>query len=302
MHYKDITDKLGGDFSATQIAGWLHNNKIKKVNRSIFSNEDKTFIFKNYKSTTYKEIADKLNFSERQIRHYVEHYLDNKTRVFNDRYFQNIDTPTKAYWIGYIYADGYIVYNPNKRIYEFGMQLQKLDKQVLIDLNNELGGVHEITEGHFEGFILNNKNITISDSVRLRVYSKNLVEDLMQKNILCNKTYKPEFPILNTYFIDFLRGYIDGDGCIYVNKFKKYYPTIHITSYNKKILNYISNKVYKEYNLKSKVYSETEKKHRIYFQGKSAYNLMKLLYYNNSVQKLNRKYEKFLLLQEKCSL
>lgn len=300
--YKEIAIKLGTNYSATQIAGWIHNNGKKKSNRSIFSSNDKKYMEQNYKKYSYKYIANKLGFSERQIRHYAEHYLENKSRKFNDNYFEKIDTPDKAYWLGYIYADGCVICNSENRSYEFCMRLQKSDKQVLIDLNNELGGVHEIKENHFERVILNNKNVTVSDLVSLRVYSKKLVEDLIDKNIVCNKTYMSEFPVLKQYFIDFLRGYIDGDGCIYVNKNKKYYPTVHITSYNKKALEYISDRVSHDYSIKSHVYSETPRKHRIYFNGKEAYRLMELLYYNENVQKLDRKYNKFKLLQSKCSL
>lgn len=296
MKYKDIAKNLNGNFTATQITGWLHNNKHKKENRSIFSNDDKIYIVSNYKNKTYREIAKNLNFSERQIRHFVEHYLENKKRVFNDRYFQYIDTPTKAYWLGYIYADGYVTFNETKRLYEFGMQLQKRDIQVLIDLNKDLGGVHTISEGHFEGIIHHNKNITISDSVRLRVYSKTLVEDLMSHNILCNKTYLAEYPQIDNYFIDFVRGYIDGDGCIYIGK--RDYPYISITSYNKWVLEYISARLHNEHKIHSKVYSENPRKHRIYFWGNNAYALMELLYYDDSVQKLDRKYQKYLLLKK----
>lgn len=299
MKYSEIADYLGNGITAQQINGWLHNNGYKKSNRFLFSENEKKYIENNYLNKTYASIANHIGYTEKQVRHYINHYLDKKNREFDDRYFQYIDTPTKAYWIGYIYADGYITQNKEQRMFEFGMQLQKLDRKVLEDLNNELGGVHTITESHFEGVIYHNKNKSITDSVRLRVYSKNIVNDLISHNILPNKTYQPEYPIIEKYFLDFLRGYIDGDGCIYINK--KKYLTIHITSFNQYVLKYISEKLFDKYNLHSYVYKENDRKYRFFIHGCQAAKLLDLLYYNKNVQKLDRKYQKYLLLKQEGS-
>lgn len=304
MKYKQIANNLGCNYTATQICGWVHSKGLKKDWRSIFSKEDQEYIAKNYKNMLYKDIANNLHFTERQIRHYVEHYLEKKNRIFNDRFFQYIDTPIKAYWLGYIFADGNVQCKSfGNSSYEFSMKLQKRDKYILEDLKNDIGGVHDIVEYHNESVILNNSNISITDSVRLRVYSKNIVLDLISHNIVPNKTYKDTFPIVDKdLFIDFLRGYFDGDGCIYINTKRNNYPTIHITSYGDKVLSYLSEKIKEYYNLHSAVYKENSKKHRLYIWGENAYKLMQLMYYNDSVRKLNRKYEKFLLLKQKGSL
>lgn len=57
MHYKDIADKLGSDFSATQIAGWLHNNK--KILNYI---SDKVYKEYNLKSKVYSETEKNIEF------------------------------------------------------------------------------------------------------------------------------------------------------------------------------------------------------------------------------------------------
>lgn len=300
MSYKDIAKNLGDNFTSTQICGWIHNNGLKKEWRSIFSKEDQKYIERNYKKMLYKEIADYLHYTEKQIRHYVEHYLDKKNRIFNDRYFQYIDTPTKAYWLGYIFADGCVQAKEyGGDTYEFSMNLQKRDRMVLEDLNEDIGGVHNISEYHKECYILDNPNISIVDMATLRVYSKNIVLDLISHNIFPNKTYKTIYPIVDkSLFIDFLRGYIDGDGCIYVNEKRNNYPTIHITSFGDEVLKYLSEKIKEYYNLHSVVYEETPRKHRLYLWGENAYKLMQLMYYDDNIQKLNRKYEKFLLLNK----
>lgn len=299
MKYKDIAKNLGTEFTATQITGWIHNQKLKKTNRSMYSFNDKFYIINNYKIKTYKEIADDLRFSERQIRHFVNHYLENKTRKFNKRYFQYIDTPIKAYYLGYIYADGYITFNKEARNYEFGMQLQKRDIDILIDLKNEIGNSHKMSYSHFEGVVHKNKVVSICDEVRLRIYSVDIVKDLINHNIVPNKTYQDIFPELDNYFLDFLRGYIDGDGCIHITK--KGYLVIHITSYGRKALDYICKRLKDEYNINSYVYEENPQKYRLYINGFEGMRLLDLLYYDDNIQKLDRKYQKYLLLKQQGS-
>ena len=261
------------------------------------SDEQAKFVLENYKTMKYKDIAAKLGFTEKQIRSWVSNHAEKKIRVFNSRYFQNIDTPTKAYWLGFIYADGWVSINEKRRTYELGIELCASDVQQLLDLNNELGGVHLISRKHKECVIYNNKVTSITDIVKLRIYSKPLVQDLIDAGILENKTLKSGFPIVeDSLFMDFLRGYIDGDGCIYVKENKPSGSQVHITSAHNEILNYIRDKL-AEVGIPSYVYSETDKKYRIYINGKYALKLLDMIYYDDNSQKLKRKYQKYLTLK-----
>lgn len=287
MTYQDIANQLG-DYTATQISGWLHNNGYYKGASSIFNEEEKEYIRSNYLLMTYKEIGKHLGYSERQIRGWVNNNCKKKNRVFNTRYFQDIDNSTKAYWLGFIFADGWISGN------ELGIQLQKRDEEHLNKFNNELGGVHKISHSHFEGVIHNNKVISVTDSSTLRVYSSDMVCDLINHGINYHKTYVESFPIVSEeFFLDFLRGYIDGDGCIYLSKNNKQLA-VHITSANQNVLLYIKEKLKEEYFINTNVYSETELKHRIMATGKMALNLLDLLYENENGERLERKYQKYL--------
>jgi hypothetical protein len=296
MKYSDIAKSLG-DYTSTQITGWLNNNGYKKGHNSIFSREDIDYIRENYLEMTYGEIAKELGFTEKQVKGWINHNCDKKVRTFNDRYFDKIKTPNQAYWLGFIYADGYVIKRTSVRNYELGIQIQSCDIKLLEDFNNELGGVHSITYSHDEKYICGNPKISITDSVTLRIYSKNIVDDLIKNNVIQNKTQSPIFPIVkDDLFFDFLRGYIDGDGCIYINQDKVTASQIHITSAHDEILNYIKDKL-SLYGINSYVYKEKERKHRIYVNHKDAIKLLDLIYYDKNVQKLNRKYEKYLLLK-----
>lgn len=256
--------------------------------KKIFNNEQEKYIRDNYQFISYKEIANKFNCTERQVRSWISNHGLRKNRIFNNRFFQHIDNPTKAYWLGFIYADGYVV--KAKHGTEFGIELQRNDRYALEYLNNLLGNKHIIYDKHECKQILNNKDISETYSSILRVYSKPLVNDLISNGIVPNKTYSDIFPIVkNKLFFDFLRGYIDGDGCLYINKNLLY---IHITSSNKYILNNIKSFLNKKYNISPKLYFENERKFRLYWTNKDdVKKTLDLIYKNKKEFCLKRKYE-----------
>ena len=292
MKYKDIANHLG-DYKSEQIAGWLSNNGYKNKNRSIYTKYEQEFMRNNYKNMLYKDIAKKINKTERQVRGWINTYCERKNRIFNENYFEKIDNPNNSYWLGFIYADGWVCCNYDTYNYELGIELQKSDRYHLEKFNKELGSVHKIVDEHHEKIIANNPKISITDSSVLRIYSKKIVEDLIKHNVVLNKTLNPIFPKLNDYFYDFLRGYIDGDGCIYVNSNTKYYQ-VHITSAMPQIFEYIQKRVYDEHKIVSHIYKERDKKYRICFNGSYGKQLLDLIYYDENGQKLDRKYKKYL--------
>lgn len=150
-----------------------------------------------------------------------------KKYSLDEDFFENIDTEEKAYWLGFIMADGCInIYQnkpnrkPMKRLksnytsYRLSILLAKQDINHLTKFKNSLkyDGVLE------EGFtILNNKEYP---NVKIRVTSKKLCLDLMKQNVLPRKSSKEIFPINlpQDMYRHFIRGYFDGDGSIYYYK------------------------------------------------------------------------------------
>lgn len=85
-----------------------------------------------------------------------------------------------------------------------------------------------------------------------------------------NKTFKLKFPNINEkYYLHFIRGLIDGDGCIF-NRSEKYLTIDMISTYN--VLEKISNIVYPITNLKPKIRNHG-KSYRIIYTGKRALKL-----------------------------
>lgn len=259
--------------------------------KSIFTKQQQEFMVNNHLTMSYREIGEQIGFTERQVRGWLNNHGHIKYRKINDTYFENIDTPLKAYFLGFIYADGWICANENPRNYEFGMELQSQDKYILDKLNEELGGLNKIYHKDPHVLYIGEQAVHGGHSDTLRVYSKPLVLSLIKNGIETNKTLKPVYPVVDkSFFFDWLRGYIDGDGCFYSND--GFRVVMHITSARREPLEYIMG-VLDSYDIKTSIYRENDRKYRLMcYSQNSVSKLVGYLYHSNDLLFLKRKYEK----------
>lgn len=121
----------------------------------------------------------------------------------NQNYFDNIDTPNKAYWLGYLFADGYTAQKA-----PWVTVIQTIDIPHLHQLASDL---------QYEGTIKYPKKSSGftggKQCGRLVVCRKHMCQALntLGKNSLC----MPE--LSNNLKPHFLRGFFDGDGSISVS-------------------------------------------------------------------------------------
>lgn len=134
---------------------------------------------------------------------------------FKENFFEEINTERKAYWLGFILADGCITYTHSKakktynqkRYDRLTITLSYKDKNHLEKFANDIeyNGVIETGESFTFG-----KNHKYS---RLRITSEKLCNDLMDKNIHPNKSGREKPYLLDDNLVNhYLRGYFDGDG------------------------------------------------------------------------------------------
>ena len=172
-------------------------------------------ILKNYinKELSYKEIAKIFNVNEKTIKINAKKYgLTSKIgsqgarkHKFNERYFENIDSEEKAYWLGFIAADG-CVYK-NKQSYRLQINLKGSDIDHLKKFQKAICSDYKITE----------KKVgkAQSNTCQLKINSTKMCNDLIKNNIIERKSIIFEPPILNKNLMShFIRGYFDGDGWI----------------------------------------------------------------------------------------
>jgi hypothetical protein len=126
----------------------------------------------------------------------------------NEDYFENIDTKEKAYWLGFLYADGFIKVEKNgtRRI---GISLHRKDE---IIINNFIQSICGNIDKKFH-----RKD---KDQFYILLSSKKMVNDLIKQGCVENKTKKFRFPKLDNRCLDlsFLLGYYDGDGQQYTTR------------------------------------------------------------------------------------
>ena len=169
------------------------------------------------KGLTLCEISKKYSVKYTKIKAILEaHGVESKgrrrnNRFLDDHYFEEIDTEEKAYFVGLLFADGSVCYDPSgKRAPSLSIELVETDVEILQRLKSELRAGVALVYGKRK----NRQNGTYSLSIR----SKKIVEDLEKYGIIQNKTQNTtSIPknIPTKFLKDFLRGLIDGDGSIY---------------------------------------------------------------------------------------
>lgn len=300
MSQREIAEKLGNNVTPSDIQYWLRKNNLYKK-KYMFSSEAIDYMIDNYMTMSYKEIAEHLNLTERQVRGKLNNMGYTKLRKFNKDYFHNIDSELKAYFLGFIFADGWVVYKPESRNYEFGMELHSKDKYILDALNNEIGGVHNIYHDNPKQRIIKGRIANCGHSDCLRIYSKDIVEDLIFHGVVPNKTHNYQTPLFpEEYFFDFLRGYIDGDGCYYITKSNT--VNVKIVCASSFVLEWIQS-VLNDYDIKTNIYHENELKHSLNCMNMNGVEkLLNLLYHDKCSLYLTRKYNKikYLLKGRPC--
>lgn len=121
----------------------------------------------------------------------------------NDNIFDVIDTKEKAYWLGFLYADGYIGIN-NKKLQ---ICLSIVDEKQIDDFIKFVGDT--LDKKRYYG-----PYKTSGKQVHYRTCNKTIIAGLVKHGCTNKKSHTIRFPQLSTEEINisFLRGYYDGDG------------------------------------------------------------------------------------------
>lgn len=143
--------------------------------------------------------------------------INSKKFQFNECYFDKIDSPDKAYWLGFIFADGYITSKRPQGSQSLGISLKDSDFLHLQKLNECMNGnlkIHTYTST--SGYGKGNKYS------RIVFTSQHLVNSLKNLGVIENKTNilkRPDKDKLDEVFYkDFIRGYFDGDGSVWLQQ------------------------------------------------------------------------------------
>ncbi|WP_425203616.1 LAGLIDADG family homing endonuclease [Priestia megaterium] len=186
-------------------------NQLKlKVRDDYFTPEEDKIISEIYPKNGYEKVLEKLPHRTKSSIYNRAHYLGIKYLSYNKNYFEIIDTPDKAYWLGFMYTDGYVTSNNR-----WGIQLSSIDREHLekflkcFDCNVKIK-----TRKTPEPFGYNNGKMY--ESSGFLINNSKMYNDLLDKGVVRNKTSLLKFPseeiIPDELMKDFIRGLFDGDG------------------------------------------------------------------------------------------
>ena len=203
--------------------------------------------------------------------------------------FENIDTAEKAYWLGFLAADG--------------CNYQR-EHNASIILN-----IHEKDKKHLEKFkLFCNTNAEIKSYIgyegfsnqtpmcKITLNSKKISNDLIDKGIIPNKSLILQPPnISEQFYKPFILGYFDGDGSISkASQYNNYTISIQGT---KEILTWICQILNWDANLEKRDINSTNNSYYIRCGGTNKpYQILKQLYDSCEIH-LDRKYNIYKTLE-----
>jgi len=199
----------------------------------------------------------------------------------DDKFFDKIDSPDKAYVLGWIASDGTIT----KGYRTIAICLAKQDLEILKKIRNIV--CKEIPIKPQKVY-----RILAQKQYRLNICSKTIgerISNLLGLSCYGKKSGVVRFPRLEEHYkLDFIRGYFDGDGHIRsINKNPLKGLECGISSYSPEL-----KKSIKEICFKNGIDSHINK-YGIYFSTYSAIKFLSFLYDNNKIH-LRRKYKMYL--------
>lgn len=232
----------------------------------------------------------------------------NKTK-FDETVFDSIDTEEKAYWLGFIYADGYIDFSPleegKKSRYGFELSLK----------GSDIDHLHK-----FNTFMKHNKdNVRIGTTkcngkecsrCRWFVANKHLWKTLNSYGCTPRKSLILQFPNRTIFKSEslirhFIRGYFDGDGCISYIKTNPHDDNSNYTCIGNILstLDFLTslNDILKSYDIHG-VLRKAHKDENVYELRYSQISMRRLLHYlyDDCSIYLNRKYKRAKFFMDNC--
>ena len=181
--------------------------------------EHTEYICEQYGKKTSSTLAKELSCSKQFIHkiwtenNISEKYQKHQVYILNENYFQKIDTHSKAYFLGFICADG-CVYRRNNHQGMLSISVKDSDIEVLNNFKKDIKTEKPI---HFS----QQREKTIMATLQLT--SDILIEDLLKLGVGVRKTFDLSIKEITdkipmNLIPSFILGYFDGDGSIDIAK------------------------------------------------------------------------------------
>jgi Mor family transcriptional regulator len=163
------------------------------------------------------ELSKKYGIKSKAISFHIKKHTNIPYRLrtyykCNQSFFEIIDTEEKAYWLGMMYADGYVCYDQIKHKYFFCLGLKRADKEIIESFKKSLESNHPTKYRSYYDSRTDKRYYKAS----ILICSQKMAADLTKLGCGQRKSNKIRFPSDETVpqhlKRHFVRGFWDGDG------------------------------------------------------------------------------------------
>ncbi len=171
-------------------------NEVHSLNKTCKEfNLKRSWLYCNLRKLKIDTSRHKESFRKHSIKYKIDETI-----------FEKIDSPNKAYLLGLLYSDG-TMYKNRKQV-----RLKLTDVDLLETVNKFL---------NYDKPLLYYKRAQPQhkDFAQIIICNEKIYDDLINLGCIRNKSYNktfPEFMKTNPFLFDFIRGYFDGNGSIYL--------------------------------------------------------------------------------------
>lgn len=297
-HGQKIITKVLDKYEIPHGRGLLRTGQSNKACKRSFTEEEKALVYKLYTSGgSTQDCMKAVHCGQDPLRELLQELGIYKTHAdvtktlqqnqrkywVNDEFFM-VQSPNLAYLLGFLASDGYIGKDRNV----IAISLSSVDREILEKFKDIVGGRPIDDYITSDGFPVSRWVFT----------SQQAKGELKKYNIVPQKTFalQPPTYLDRKYWIDYIRGYFDGDGSInYLagNKALRW----QVCSATKEILEWIVSYLYEEYSIpKVNIQCEIKNRQNPLYNIQYSTNATKKIYdvlYTPNTWFLKRKKDKF---------
>lgn len=269
-----------------------------EIKRRIINNAVEEYINTSKRTRSAAAIAKKYGINRKTLIKYlkdrgIEITSSHGAKELHEDVFNVIDSEEKAYWLGFLYADGYVAAKSNA----IGLHLSLKDLKHMEKFKTFVGwdGDIKIQKDHqFGTKDCHNKSGEVLYNCGITVNCEKMKKDLINLGCVPNKSLILTFPtdeqVPEKFKLAFIRGYFDGDGTLGLYKHSVKNPKLEES------LMFVGTKPFLEKLQKYLGQGHLMQKsncnkltYRLGYSTKKAFNAAKLIYENARIY-LDRKY------------
>ena len=232
--------------------------------------------------------VDAIRDGMKKLRIPIDTYQSNQSKrkyCVNDEYFKNIDTEEKAYWFGFLMADGYVI---EKGYITIG--LARKDEHHITSFLKSVESNSPITQ-YVSNAGTPGKEHQMS---KVTVCSVKLARSLTERGLKSPKSLHEFIPLLSDeLYRPFLLGYYDGDGTYQYHQNKEGRWKVKSSVLGGKKMCESIQQYFAKQGIKLCIYRKKGDLYEVAGSHLLAYDFLKHLYKDATIY-LPRKYEKFL--------